>query len=191
MTSVPPPAPASVGPTSGPIAARVGAALLLRRDFYERAAADPTATGPAGAMVCLVTLARESVVIYELSQVEKLWGLILPVLVALALIAWLLLGSVAWLVTRLTASRPAFRRLLRCLGFAQTPTMLLATLAAASDPTLYLALYGLLMLWAFAALVVALRAAATVTTGAAIPLALPVFLAQLALLLLSRYVALG
>jgi hypothetical protein len=183
--------PSAIGPTSGPLAARLGAALTLRRDFYDRAASEAAATGPAGAVVCLVTLARESVVIYELSQVEKLWGLILPVLVVLALVAWLVLGVAAWAVTWPTATRPTLARLLRCLGFAQTPTLMLAGLAAAADPTLYIVLYVGLMLWAYAAVVVALAAAAATSLGRAALLAVPVFLVEWLLLLLSRYAALG
>ncbi|HSP99571.1 MAG TPA: YIP1 family protein [Candidatus Dormibacteraeota bacterium] len=188
---MPPSQPPPIGPTSGPIVARIAAALFLRRDFYARAAADPRATGPAGAIVCLVALARESVVIYEVSQVSRVWGVIVPILVLLALIAWLLIGTVAWVVTRPLRTPPDFRRLLRCLGFAQTPTMMLATLASVSDPTLYLIAYAALMLWALVGVAVALRAAAETTTGWAVLLALPVFIVQFALLNLSRILLLG
>jgi hypothetical protein len=164
----------------------------LRRDFYDRTAAETAATGPAGAIVCLVTLARESVVIYELSQVERVWGLILPVLAALALVTWCTIGAAGWLVTRpWRAPRPSYPTLLRCLGFAQTPTILLATLAALSDPIAYLVAYAAFMSWAFAAVVVAMRAAADTTTGRATLLAVPVFLVEFALLFASRWVALG
>ena len=129
--------------------------------------------------------------IYEISQVWRAWGLIVPILVVMALLAWVLIGGVAWLVTRPVRSRPDFRRLLRCLGFAQTPTMLLATLASMSDPTLYLVAYAVLMLWACAAVVVAMRAAAEQTTGWAALLALPVFLAQFVILALTHTVVLG
>ncbi len=183
--------PHAIGPTSGPLVSRIGAALFLRRDFYERAAVEASATGPAGAIVSLVALARESVVIYEISQVWRGWGLIVPILVVFALVVWLLIGAVAWLVTRPLGSAPDFRRLLRCLGFAQTPTLLLATLASMSDPTLYLVVYVILMLWAFAAVVVALRAATGQSTGRAALLAVPVFLAQFVLLALTHTVVLG
>jgi hypothetical protein len=94
-------------------------------------------------------------------------------------------------VTRPLRTAPPFRRLLRCLGFAQAPTMMLATLASMSDSTLYLIAYFVIMAWAFAANVVALRAAADTTTGRAAVVALPVFLVQFVLLLVSRYVVLG
>lgn len=178
--------PAEIGPTSGPVAARIGAALLLRRDFYDRAAADTAATGPAGAIVSLVALARESVVIYEISQVWPNWAIILPILVVLALIAWLTIGGTGWLVTRIIVTPPSFSRVLRCVGFAQTPTMLLATLASASDWRVYAAAGAVMMMWIFAANVVAMRAAAETTTGRALLLAVPVFLVQLASLGLSR-----
>jgi hypothetical protein len=94
-------------------------------------------------------------------------------------------------VTRPLRSPPAFRPLLRCLGFAQAPTMMLATLASMSDPTVYLIAYTVLMLWAFAGVAAALRAAAETTTGWAALLALPVFIVQFVLLVLSRYLTLG
>ncbi|MFN8643042.1 MAG: YIP1 family protein [Candidatus Binatia bacterium] len=109
-----------------------------------------------------------------------------------ALLAWVLLGAVAWLATRpFFRPPPSFRRLLRCLGFAQAPTMLLALLAAASDPRVYLVAYFAVMGWAFAAVAVALRAATDTSSGRAALLAVPVFLAQFVLLLLSRYLLLG
>lgn len=182
---------APIGPTSGPVSARIGAALFLRRDFYERAAVDSAATGPAGAIVALVALARESVVIYEISQVWRAWTVVLPILALLALVAWVVIGAAGWLVTRVVAAPPPFPRLLRCLGFAQTPTMMLATLASASDPRVYFVAYAALMAWIFAANVVAMRAAAATTTARAVLLALPVFAVQFALLLLSRIVTLG
>ena len=172
-------------------AARIGAALFLRRDFYERAATDTAATGPAGAIVALVALARESVVIYEISKVWQAWTVVMPILVVIALVSWVLIGAAGWLVTRFAGSPPSFARLLRCLGFAQTPTMMLATLASASDPRVYFVAYAALMSWIFAANVVALRAAAATTTGRALLLAVPVFLVQFALLLVSRVIVLG
>ena len=181
-----------IGPTSGPILSRLAAALFLRREFYARAATETTATGPAGAIVSLVALIRESVVIYEISQVWRAWAWILPILVTIALLAWLIIGAAAWVVTRpFLRSPPDFRRLLRCLGFAQAPTMMLAGLAVTSDPRVYLIAYLALMAWAYAAIGVAMRAAADTSTGRAALLALPVFLVQFLLLLLSRYVVLG
>jgi hypothetical protein len=183
--------PATVGPTRGPLLGRIGAALSLRPDFYAAAAADHTATGPAGAIVCVVAMLRESVVVYEISQVFASWGLILPILAVVAL-GWLLIGAVAWIVTRPAATAAtSYRALLRCLGFAQTPTMLFAILAAAADPTLYLILYAALTAWAFAAIVVALRAATAASTARASVLAVPVFLAQFAVLVVSRVLVLG
>jgi hypothetical protein len=184
--------PATIGPTRGPLLSRIGAALALRPDFYAAAAADRTATGPAGAIVCVVAMLRESVVVYEISQIFASWGLILPILAFVALLGWLLIGAVAWIVTRPAATAAtSYRALLRCLGFAQTPTMLFATLAAAADPTLYLILYAALTAWAFAAIVVALRAATATTTARATVLAVPVFLAQFAVLVASRVLVLG
>lgn len=185
-------APASIGPTRGPLLSRIAAALSLRPEFYAAAAADRTATGPAGAIVCVTAMLRESVVIYELSQVLRVWGLVLPILAVLALTGWLLIAGVAWLLTRPgSTATTSFGSLLRCLGFAQTPTMLLATLAATTDPTLYLLLYGGFTAWTFAAIVVALRAAASISTAHAVTLAVPVFLAQFAVLTLSRVLMVG
>lgn len=191
MTAVAAPAP-NMGPSSGPLLSRIGAALALRRAFYAAAAAEASATGPAGAMVALAALGREAVLIYEISKVWRSWPWVLPIIACLALVAWVLLGAVAWMVTRpFFRPAPEFRRLLRCLGFAQAPTMLLALLAAASDPWVYLVAYVAVMAWVYAALAVALRAAAATSTSRAAMLAVPVFLVQFTLLLLSRYLLLG
>jgi hypothetical protein len=185
VTGVTAPPPA-IGPSRGPIVGRLAAALFLRREFYEQAAADPTATGPSGAALCLIALVRESVSIYELAQVERVWGLALPVVVILALLSWLLMAAAAWLVARQVVRPPVdYRTFLRCLGFAQAPTMLIA-FAYVLDPALYLAAHVLLIAWALAALVVAMRAATAVGTGRAVLLALPVFLVQQLLLAVTR-----
>lgn len=176
----------TIGPTRGPVVSRLAAALFLQRQFYEQAAAETTATGPAGAVLCLVALARESVTIYELAQVERVWGLAIPVVVIIALLSWLLMGATAWLVARPFVRPPVdFRRFLRCLGFAQTPTMLIA-FAYALDPALYLPAHVILIAWALAGIVVAMRAATAASTGRAILLALPVFVVQQLLLAVSR-----
>lgn len=176
------PPPESIGPTRGPLIGRLFAALTLQREFYDRAADDETATGPAGAVLCLIALVRESVSVYELSHTERLWGLALIVVVTLALLSWLLLGGVAWLTAWLGAPRRVgYRRLLRCLAFAQAPTAMLIV-AYALDASLFPVAHVLLLLWAFAGITVGMRAACAVGTRRAAVLAVPPFLAQQLLL---------
>jgi hypothetical protein len=179
--------PQTLGPTRGPLVSRLFAALTLQRAFYREAADEKGATGPAAAVLCLIALLRESVALYKLSQVERLWTLALFVVVALALLSWLLYSGVAWATARLAAPQPvAYARLLRCLAFAQAPTALLAT-AHALEPSLYLAAHVILIGWAFAGMTVGLRAAAAVGTLRAAGLAVPAFLAQQLLLGLTSF----
>lgn len=177
---------ATVGPTRGPLLGRLAAALFLNRDFYAAAAADRSATGPAGALLCLIALGRESVAIWELAQVHPAWGMALVVTVALALLSWLVLGGTGWLVARVGAPRRVdYPRLLRCLGFGQAPTILLP-LGYLFDPSLYWLAHILLLAWTYAGVTAAMRAAADSSTPRALLLALPVFFVQQVLLLVAR-----
>jgi hypothetical protein len=114
-----------IDPSTGPLLPRLGQAILLRREFYDAVAADPRATGPAGAIVCIAALARESIGLYQLSQDVKAWGLVLLLVVVFAIFRWLLYTAVMYPVARGLSGLPVpFKRLLRCLGFAETPAVL-------------------------------------------------------------------
>lgn len=181
-----PPSPPPFGPTGGPIALRLWSALRLDLDFYRRIAADQHGTGPVGAFVCLIAMLRESGVIYDLSQVERLWALVLPVFALLALARWLLIGAVALGVMRLSGSAVSYRTLLRTLGYADAPTIFVVL--GVWLPTEFLQLADVtLLIWTFAATVVALRAATDAPTGRAVALAIPVFVAQVGTFMLMHY----
>ena len=114
-----------INPSTGALLPRLAQAIMLRREFYDAVAADPRATGPAGAIVCIAALARESIGLYQLSQDVKAWGLILLLVVVFALFRWLLYAAVMYPVARGLSELPVpFKRLLRCLGFAETPAVL-------------------------------------------------------------------
>lgn len=183
--------PATIGPSSGPLLGRLFAALFLNRRFYEAAAADTAATGPAGALLCVIALVRQSVTIWEIAQVHAVWTIALLVIVALALVSWLVLGGAAWLIALVGApQRVAYTRLLRTLGFGQAPTILLP-LAYLFDPSLYWLAHVILLTWTFAGLFVALRAAAGTGPVRTVLLAVPVFLVQQVLLAAQVFLLLG
>jgi hypothetical protein len=181
-----PTTPRPFGPTGGPIAQRLWSALRLDTAFYRQVAADTGGTGPVGAFVCLIAILRESGVIYDLSQVERLWALALPVFALLAAARWLAIGAVALGVMRLTGSATAYKTLLRTLGYADAPTLFVVL--GTWLPTEFLQLADVtLLIWTFAATVVALRAAGAATTARAIGLAIPVFAVQVATFMLMHY----
>jgi hypothetical protein len=170
----------------GPILPKIFNALLLRRDFYAAVAADPYATGPAGAIVSLTALARESPAIYEFAQQHSLWGLAALIVVFMACAGWLAYGALAYLITRLVMPSPVeFKRVLRCMGYAETVTAM-RLLALLVDPILYTPLHVVLLAWNLLAVVVATRAA-TQTEGVRLwACALPCFVAQQAVLAVVR-----
>jgi hypothetical protein len=187
MAAAPAPtSPRPFGPTGGPIAQRLWSALRLDAEFYRLVAADTGGTGPVGAFVCLIAILRESGVIYDLSQVERLWALALPVFALLAAARWLAVGAAAFGVVRLTGGTTSYKALLRTLGYADAPTLFVVL--GTWLPTEFLQLADvILLLWTFAATVVALRAASGATTPRAIALAVPVFGVQVGTFMLMHY----
>jgi hypothetical protein len=176
-------------PATGPIVARIANALLLRRAFYDAIAADPRATGPAAGVVCLTALARESHGLWSMSESHPVWGLAAVAVTIAALVGWLTYGALAYAVARLLApARPEYRRVLRCLGFAETVTML-RLVAFLVDPRLYLPLHLALLGWSFAAVLVAVRAATPASTARVVAIALPTFVIQQAVLAVERLLA--
>jgi hypothetical protein len=170
----------------GPILPRILNALLLRREFYAAVAADPYATGPAGAIVGLTALAREAPVIYEFAQEHSLWGVAALIVAIMACAGWLAYGALAYLICRLIVPGAVeFKRVLRCMGYAETVTVM-RLLALLVDPILYAPLHVVLLAWNLLAVVVALRAA-THTDGLRLwACALPCFVAQQAVLAVER-----
>jgi hypothetical protein len=178
------PARPAINPSSGPLIPRLLNALLLRRAFYDAVAADPRATGPAGAMVCIAAIARESVGLYQLSQASKAWGVILVVVVLFAVVRWIVYASIMYPIARLLGT-PAieYRRLLRCLGFAETPAILSVLGFAAGEPFAGWVQF-VVGAWLLAATIVAVRSAARVSTGRAALIGTAGFVTYLALGLL-------
>lgn len=184
-----PKASATLNPATGPLLPRLFNALFLRREFYESVAATPGATGPAGAVVCLAAIARESVGLYEISQGFKAWGLVLVVIVVFALLRWLAYSAVMYPVARLISGRKVgYATLLRCLGFAETPAV--ASLAAfLVGDDLYPFIKFAVGAWLLLATIVAVRAAAGVTTARAVAIGIVGFAAYLGIGLAVDFVA--
>ena len=171
----------TVSPSSGPLVPRLINALLLRRSFYDDVAADPHATGPAGAVVCLAALARESASLYQLSQSSKAWGVILALVVVFAVVRWLVYASIMYPIARILGARAIeYRRLLRCLGFAETPAVL-SMLGFAVDERLFPWVQFGVGAWLLAATIVAVRSAARVSTARAVIIGTTGFAAYLGL----------
>lgn len=177
---------------------RIINAILLRREFYEAVAADPHATGPAAGIVCLTALARESFGLASMAQLHPIWGLAALSVVIVALAAWLLYGAFAYAVARLLAPGPVeFRRVLRCLGFAETVTILRLIaflvqpgfLPPSAVAPLAWTLHVVLLAWGFAAVFVAMRAAAPAPPLRVLLITVPTFVAQQAVLAVGRAVA--
>ncbi|MDX2170557.1 MAG: YIP1 family protein [Deltaproteobacteria bacterium] len=186
MAADPVSTPRPFGPTGGPIVQRLWSALRLDGAFYRLVAADAGGTGPVGAFVCLIALLRESGVVYDLSQVERLWALALFVFALLAVVRWLVIGGAALAITRLAGAPTDYKTLLRTLGYADAPTIFVAFGAYLPDSLLQVADITLLA-WTFAATVVALRAATGATRGRGVALAVPVFIVQVATFMLMHY----
>ncbi len=152
-----------IDPSRGPLLPRLAQALLLRREFYDAVAADPRATGPAGAVVCLAAIARESVGIYQVSQEYKAWGLLLLAVAVFAVVRWVLYAAVLYPIARVGSGQPVgYTRLLRCLGFAETPAVLLV-FNPLLDGRIAIWVGFAVGAWLLAATIVAVRAAAAVT----------------------------
>jgi len=151
-------------PSGGPLLPRLVNAVLLRRQFYDAVASDSHATGPAGAIVCIAAIARESIGLYEVSQTFKAWGLLLLVVVVFALLRWLVYATIMYPVARAIAGVPVtYSRLLRCLGFAETPAVLSLVGFLVDERFFPWVQFGV-GAWLLAATIVAVRAATQVST---------------------------
>jgi hypothetical protein len=147
---------------AGPLFANLLRALFLQRDFFERVAADPVAARPAIAVVCLSSLAYGGTLMPVSPAVEALahtlgyW--ILPLLMALGLVRWVVYTAILWAMgSFVSRTRQPFGRLLRCVGFAQTPAIL--SLAVLFDASAAAWLQVVIRLWLLAATIAAVRGA--------------------------------
>lgn len=155
---------------SGPLFANLFRALLLKRDFFAAVAADPYATRPAVAIVCLSALAYGGTLMPVSPAVEALaralgyW--ILPLLMAFGIARWGIYTAILWILgIFVLRRRQPFGRTLRCVGFAQAPAFL--SLIVLFDASTAIWLHVIIRVWILAASVVAVRAAFVVGLGRA------------------------
>jgi hypothetical protein len=181
----------AVGSASGPVLVRLFNAVTLRSEFYRAVASDHTATGPAAATVCLVSLLRQSVILGNTSDVQRVWGLAVLVTVLLALLGWLAYGLFGYALARLLCSSAvSLGAVLRGLGYAETVTVT-RLIAYLVEPAWYVVLHVILLVWSFAAVWIAMRAA-TGSAGARLAaLAVPTFIVQHAVLTAEHVLAFG
>lgn len=143
----------------GPLARMLGAAIL-KADVYEEVEADPRATAQAALVVLVVSLAT-AVQDYELG-----WW---PMAAAgvTSLLQWLLWAGITWLIgTRVFRGTATWGELLRTLGFARTPGLLIVLAPVVGG------IGFALQAWMLAAGVVAIRQALDFGTRKAVLTAL-------------------
>jgi len=152
--------------STGPFISRLFAALLLRRELYESVAADPSALRPAIAVVCVTAVVQHSVFQSPLLQDLGSWALLLVVLIAV--VRWLVYAAIFYPLAKLfTQQQGALPRLLRCLGFAEAPSLMRASLLFVG-PDAYPWVRVAVAIWLLAASIVAVRAALSISLRRAI-----------------------
>lgn len=127
--------------------ARMFGAAILRAEVYEEVEADVGATGQAAGVVVAVSLVT-AVLDYELG-----W-LAVASAGAASVLAWLLWAGTTWLIgTRLFGGTASWGELLRTLGFARTPGLLIVLAPVVGG------IGFLVQAWVLAAGVIAIRQA--------------------------------
>lgn len=157
-----------------PFVGRLAAAMCLRPAAYTAIANDTGAGSLAAAVVSISAMVQPSAVTEELGS----WGLLL--LLLFGILRWYLFTTLVYPIARLVAGKPIeYRRLLRCLGFAEAPAVInaAAPYALTFEPLLRL----VVGLWLLAATIVAVRAALDVKTGRAVAVGLLGFALYLSL----------
>ena len=139
---------------------RLKGAALLHVDTYEEVEADTTATPQAAGVVALVAAATA----LGVSQVGGLTAVVIAVVSAF--VGWLIWAGTTYLIgDKLLRGTATWGELLRTLGFAQTPRLLLVL---AHIPTVGLFVQGGVFVWTLITSVVALRQALDFGTGRAV-----------------------
>jgi len=139
---------------------RMKGAALLHVDTYEEVEADATATPQAAGMVTLVAAATALGVSYQ--------GGLTAVIIAVvtAFVGWLIWAGLTFLIgDKLLGGTATWGELLRTLGFAQTPRLLLVL---AHVPTIGLLVQLVVFVWTLITSVVAIRQALDFGTGRAV-----------------------
>lgn len=138
---------------------RLKGAALLHVDVYEEVEADATATGEAAGVVALVAVAS-AVAASSGGAAGILWA------VVAAFIGWLIWALLTYLIgDKVLGGTATWGELLRTLGFAQAPGLLLVLGVV---PGLRLLSVGIVAVWTLITGVVALRQALDFSTGRAI-----------------------
>lgn len=151
--------------TEGPFVTRLFSAMLLRRELYESVAADPAATRPAIAVVLVSALVQYSLLDSPFPRELSLWALLFGML--FAVVRWIVYAALFYPLARaFTSQTRPFPRLLRCLGFAESPGVARACLFFV-DTTALPWVNLAVGLWLLAAGVVATRAALSTTLARA------------------------
>jgi hypothetical protein len=157
-------------------------ALRLDGSVYEEIAGDPGALAQAAGVAAIAAAARAIGVLSATTSGEAVLG----ALHVLAL--WPIVALLIWSVGSLLRSPGEFGRVLRVVGFAMAPLVLVVLLVVPNDwfrGGVGLVTYALL----FGALVVAVRAALRIDTGRAAFVCMTVAMAVFFLILLERYFA--
>lgn len=156
---------------AAPLFMRLLEAMILRRDLYERVAADREAWRPAAAIVCVSSLAYSAIMRetpYVTALVAAIGNWMLLVVILFGLIRWLITTVAVYLASLLLARQHAdFGRLLRCLGFAQAPAVA-AALGLVVDESIASWLPLLVGAWLLVSTVGAVRYALGVGIGRAV-----------------------
>ena len=154
---------------TAPLFLRLLEAMILRRDLYERVAADPEAWRPAAAVVCVSSLAYGALMGSPmlLALAHEIGNWILPLVLFFDLLRWWIAAGAAHVMSlALARDRADFGRLLRCLGFAQAPKAL-ALLALVADESIAEWLPRVIGVWLIVSTVAAVRYALGVGMGRA------------------------
>lgn len=189
------PLPSSAGAGLAAFGPKIAQALFLRASFYREAAADADSWRGAAAMVALSAIASDTVRYSDLGHflTLALGNWVFLAIMLLALLRWSFVVAAAAVPVRLLGGRAELAVLLRCLGLAHAPLLLLATpallyafgLGATVSPAFFLLLLSLVSVWTIAAFTVATTAA----TGLSLARALPIGLAAHFALLLFNLLA--
>jgi hypothetical protein len=154
---------------AAPLFLRLLEAMILKRDLYERVAADPEAWRAAAAVVCVSSLAYGALMGSPmlLALAHEIGNWILPLVLVFDLVRWCIAAGAAHVVSLVLArDRADFRRLLRCVGFAQAPKVV-AVLALVTDESIAAWLPRVIGAWLIVSTVAAVRYALGVGIGKA------------------------
>jgi hypothetical protein len=170
-------APTSHGRTARSFGERLVGALKLEADVYEEIEHDPSALGQAAGVVALGALAQ------GLAFVHVGFGGVVGGIVA-GLIGWVLATAVVWAIgVKLMDHTSDFSELLRTLGFASAPKVLMVIGLLPIGPLRGLLSVAVAIL-TLVAFLIAVRQALDVSTGRAAWVCVLAVLASMALLLL-------